>query len=200
VAALMLEQGVIALTSLKIEDPESVEALAEEEPPFLVRLPVRVRLACSLAQLMKVLGAMERVTPLIDVRALRLLTANPSPASGEGQTPQPPDAVGSSTPTQSAGSSQVPGRSLQGARQQAKGSGAEAERLEVELVIARYLVTEPSPEASTEEDHEASGQRGSGATRRSLGTTRPQASERGGASTQAGSRKVPRKEPAHAEE
>jgi len=152
VAALMLEHGVPALTSLKIEDPEPVEAPAEGESPFLGRLPVRVRLACSLAQLMKVLGAMERVTPLIDVRALRMLAANPPASSGEGQA-QPPD-DGGSTQTQSAGSSQAPGRSLRGAGQQTRGSNPEPERLEVELTVARYLVTEPSPEASAGDEDE----------------------------------------------
>ncbi|MDP3723256.1 MAG: GspMb/PilO family protein [Candidatus Omnitrophota bacterium] len=200
VATLMLEHGVPALTSLKIEDPEPVEAPAEEESPFLVRLPVRVRLACSLAQLMKVLGAMERVTPLIDVRALRMLAANPPSISGEGQARQPDDG-GGSTPAQSAGSSQAPKRSPQEPGSPPRGASPEPERLEVELTVARYLVTEPSPEASTDEEaHEASPQRGAGSPRRSSGSARPKTSEHGGPSTKAGSRKVPRKEPAHADE
>ena len=71
-AELILEQGVNALSSLKIDDPETVPA-AEGGEPFLTRLPVRVRLTSSLPQLLKVLGALERVHPLIDVRAIRVL-------------------------------------------------------------------------------------------------------------------------------
>lgn len=73
-AALMLQQGVSALTSFKVEDPEAVP---EEEggAPFLTRLPIRVRLTASLPQLMKILAALERATPMIDVRTVRVLTS-----------------------------------------------------------------------------------------------------------------------------
>lgn len=68
---IILQQGVAALTSLKVEDPEPVP---EEDGggPFLTRLPLRVRLTCSLPQLMKTLGALERATPLLDVRTVRV--------------------------------------------------------------------------------------------------------------------------------
>jgi len=71
-AALILQHGVKSLTSFKVEDPETV---SDEEQPgaFLLRLPVRIRVTCSLAQLMKVLGALERIKPVIDVRAVRIL-------------------------------------------------------------------------------------------------------------------------------
>ena len=77
-AQLILDQGVAALTSFKLEDPVSVpEARDEQEkdgevPPFLVRFPVRIRLTASLPQLMKIYAAIERVAPLIDVRAMRV--------------------------------------------------------------------------------------------------------------------------------
>ena len=98
-AELILEQGVNALASLKIDDPEAVPA-EEGGEPFLTRLPVRVRLTSSLPDLMKVLGALERVHPLIDVRAIRVL-----------------------------------------------GGGASGP-LEVELLLARYLVLAASPESA----------------------------------------------------
>lgn len=71
---LILEQGVTVLTSLKIEDPEPVPE-DQGVGTFLMRLPVRVRLTGSLAQLMKILGAFERTKPLIDVRMIRLVEA-----------------------------------------------------------------------------------------------------------------------------
>ena len=79
-AHLIFEQGVVALTSLKIEDPQPVPQ-PEEEEPFLTRLPVRVRMNASLPQAMKVLGAIQRATPLIDVVAVRVAPAAP-PAEG----------------------------------------------------------------------------------------------------------------------
>jgi hypothetical protein len=69
-AALIFEQGVSALTSFKIDDPQPVPQ-PEGEEPFLTRLPVRVRFNASLPQLLKVLGAIQRVTPLIDILAIR---------------------------------------------------------------------------------------------------------------------------------
>ena len=71
-AQLILDQGVTVLSSLKVEDPEMV---SEEggEATLLVRLPVRVRLAGSLPQLMKILGAIERARPFIDLREIRLV-------------------------------------------------------------------------------------------------------------------------------
>lgn len=70
--ALLLEQGVAALSSLKVEDPESVPE-EKGEGAFLSRLPVRVRLSCSLAQFAKILAAIERARPRIDVRAVHIV-------------------------------------------------------------------------------------------------------------------------------
>jgi hypothetical protein len=112
VATLVLEQGVTGLASLKVEDPESVP---EEggEAAFLIRLPVRLRFTATLSELMKVLAALERVDPLIDVRSIRAQTA----ASGSADAAEP---------------------------------AAGPETLDVDLVVARYLVLAPQ-EASTEE-------------------------------------------------
>ena len=70
-AELAFEYQVSALSSLKVEDPQPVSG-EEEEGPFVMRLPVRVRLTASLPQLMKILGAIEQKRPLIDVRSLRV--------------------------------------------------------------------------------------------------------------------------------
>jgi len=107
-AELILEQGVTDLASLKVEDPEPV---ADEDTggSFLMQLPVRIRMTATLPQIMSVLGAIHRVHPLIDVRAVRL-AASPVPESLDVEvlvarylivaaTPEPPpeaaDAAGS---------------------------------------------------------------------------------------------------------
>lgn len=74
---LVLEQGVIGLASLKIEDPETVPE-DEGEGPFLIRLPVRVRLTSSLPQLLRILAAIQRAEPFLDLRTLRM-TSSASP-------------------------------------------------------------------------------------------------------------------------
>ena len=70
-AELVFEHQVSALNSLKVEDPQPVSG-EEGEEPFVMRLPVRVRLTASLPQLVKILGAIEQKRPLIDVRSLRV--------------------------------------------------------------------------------------------------------------------------------
>ncbi len=71
-ATLFFEQGVSALASLKVEDPESVYE-SDGTTTLLVRVPVRVHVTASLAHLMKVLSALEHAKPLIDLRGLRVL-------------------------------------------------------------------------------------------------------------------------------
>ena len=104
-ASLILEQGVTGLVSLKIEDPEALPDKAGGGP-FLQRVPVRVKLTCSLSQLTKVLGAMQQVRPMTDVRTLRIASTSPS---------EPP------------------------------------EQLEVELLVARYVVLAAAPVVSSDE-------------------------------------------------
>lgn len=88
VAALVLEQGVSVLSSLKVEDPEAASG-PEGEGAFLMRLPVRVRLTGSLPQVMKVLGAVHRARPLIDVRSLRIALASSQVGAGAAQAGAP---------------------------------------------------------------------------------------------------------------
>jgi hypothetical protein len=76
---------VAALSSFKIEDPQTVPQ-PEGEEPFLIRLPVRVRLSASLPQLMKVLGVIQRADPLIDVLAIRIAPVS-LPAAGPEAPP-----------------------------------------------------------------------------------------------------------------
>jgi hypothetical protein len=104
---LIFEQGMTSFASLKVEDPESVPD-AEGSAAFLMRVPVRVQLKGSLSQLMKVLGALERARPLIDVRGVRVVTT------------------------------------------------ANADELEAELLLCRYLVTAAALEVSGDERQETS--------------------------------------------
>lgn len=119
-AALMFEQGVAALSSFKIEDAQPVPQPDDEAEPFLTRLPVRVRLHATLPQLMKVLGALQRVSPLVDVLVVR---AAPGGASNHlevelvlsrylvtAQTLEPPrdDDAASATPARGAKDRKAP--------------------------------------------------------------------------------------------
>ena len=79
---LLYEQGVEKIASVKIEDPTAM-AEREEAGAFLFQLPVRVRFTANLADLMKALGATERVRPLIDVLSLRVGTGTAAGAALE---------------------------------------------------------------------------------------------------------------------
>lgn len=71
VATLILEERVRALSSFKIEDLETVKE-DEGEGPLLTRLPVRVRLTSTLAQLVRLLLSIDEAKPLIETRAVRI--------------------------------------------------------------------------------------------------------------------------------
>lgn len=73
-ATLVVDQGVAALVSLKIDDPQPVRSAAGQEA-LLLQLPVRVRLTGTLPQLMKILAAVDRAAPLIDLNAVRIVSA-----------------------------------------------------------------------------------------------------------------------------
>ena len=72
-AAILFQPGVTSLTSYKVEDPETIPE-AEGDAAFLMRVPVRVRLTTTLPPLLKILADIERVKPLIELRAIRLTT------------------------------------------------------------------------------------------------------------------------------
>ena len=76
VAELMFQQHLQEIASFKLEDIEFVPG-PEGDQPFLVRLPIRVRLTGALAQIMKTLAALERTKPFIDLRGVRLNTKAP---------------------------------------------------------------------------------------------------------------------------
>jgi hypothetical protein len=106
---LMATAGVTHVESFKVEDPEAVMPSEGEEDVFLASLPVRIRMTCPLEVLTKVLGALDRANPLVDLQGLRMTAI-----SNEG--------------------------------------GEEAKDLAVELVVARYLVTEPKLPAASEDE------------------------------------------------
>ncbi|MCI0565045.1 MAG: type II secretion system protein M [Nitrososphaera sp.] len=70
-ARLILEQEISSLSSLKLEDPEAIPEQGGQRA-LLIRLPVRIRMTSSLAQLVRVLGALEKASPLIDVHNLNI--------------------------------------------------------------------------------------------------------------------------------
>jgi len=154
-ASLIFEQGVAQLTSLKVEDPQPVPQ-PEGATPFLTRLPVRVRLNASLPQLMKVLGAIQRETPLIDVLAIRIAPVTVQPAGT--------DAPSNGTTTADA---QLPA---------GQPAGGTPEALEVELLLSRYLVTAQT-QAPLSDVEQAAGSKGrpakSGPTKRPPKPTNP---------------------------
>ena len=71
-SALIMGQNITQLVSVKVEDPEIVAPLDDTQKPFLTRLPVRIHLTCSLDTLTKVLGVLDRASPLIDLQSVRL--------------------------------------------------------------------------------------------------------------------------------
>jgi len=78
---LVIAQGITKLSAVKVEDPQT---LAGSREPFLMRLPVRLRLSCSLETLTKVLGVLDRAKPMIDLQAMRLRLPAPS-ATGQAE-------------------------------------------------------------------------------------------------------------------
>ena len=70
--ALIFDQKVAEFASVKLEDPDT--SPETEDGLALTRLPIRVRVTCTLPQLMQGLKAVRAATPLIDVRELRIET------------------------------------------------------------------------------------------------------------------------------
>lgn len=137
-AELILEQGIPSLSSLKVEDPETVSD-EEDAGAFLIRLPVRVRFTGSLPHVLKVLGAIHRANPLIDARMLRILPTSLQ----SGSLPAAP----STQPNPPASTGQGRGNGVTRAGTKTPDSN----QLEVEFLLARYLiVTEASEPDSAE--------------------------------------------------
>ncbi|MBI1991723.1 MAG: hypothetical protein HYY90_04340 [Candidatus Omnitrophica bacterium] len=72
-ATLVFGQGVIGVSSVKLEDPEAV-ADEREVGVFLTRLPVRIRFTSSLPQFLHIVVAIAEREPLIDIRGLRIVS------------------------------------------------------------------------------------------------------------------------------
>ena len=103
---LMAVPGVAQVVSLKADDPQEVEPLQKGDESFLMRLPVRVRVQCSLEALGTLLSVWSHSTPVVELQEVHV---NHPPA----------------TPT-----------------------------LDVECVVARYVVTKPVLESATGQDEE----------------------------------------------
>lgn len=88
-AELIVPQGISKLASVKLEDPQTVAPAGEKAGVFLTRLPVRLRLTCSLDVVTKILGIVDRARPLIDLQSLRVETAEASPPPSTEEQPQP---------------------------------------------------------------------------------------------------------------
>lgn len=73
-AEALFRQEVAEVTSFKIEDPQLVPD--DTGAPFLIRVPVRVRLDSSLPQFISVLGALQQTTPVMDIRGVRIGTSD----------------------------------------------------------------------------------------------------------------------------
>ena len=74
-AKLVLAQGVSSVASVKVGDPQTVLE-RESETPFLLRLPVRIRLSASLPVVVKVLGALQHAKPIIELQGIRISTGS----------------------------------------------------------------------------------------------------------------------------
>ena len=94
-AELIIPQGISKLASVKVEDPQAVAPAGEKTGVFLTRLPVRLRLTCSLDVVAKILGIVDRARPLMDLQSLRVVTADTHPPQ-ETQDQSQPSALQSS--------------------------------------------------------------------------------------------------------
>ena len=137
---LMTVPGVLQIESFKIEDPQGVEPLGDEQDSFLTRLSVRVRLGCTLEAIPLVLNVIDRARPLVDLQSLVV-------------TPSRPEAkldVKSDTKAEAKPETKTEPVSVSGAAATAK---AKLDALDVELVVAHYLFT--PPRESTEQPRES---------------------------------------------
>jgi len=74
---LIFGQGVTALTSCKVEDPQPITEAAASRP-MLLRLPVRMRLTATLPVLLRLLSALQHARPIMSVSMLRMTAGGPT--------------------------------------------------------------------------------------------------------------------------
>lgn len=67
--------GLSQLQSFRVDDPQVVTPSGANQESFLTRLPVRVRLSCSLEALPKILVTLDRARPLMDLQDLRVASS-----------------------------------------------------------------------------------------------------------------------------
>ncbi|MBI3320167.1 MAG: hypothetical protein HYZ89_06235 [Candidatus Omnitrophica bacterium] len=88
-AELIVPQGISKLASVKLDDPQAVAPAGEKAGVFLTRLPVRLRLTCSLDVVAKILGIVDRARPLMDLQSLHVATAEAPPSQPTDNQPAP---------------------------------------------------------------------------------------------------------------
>ncbi|MBI3323745.1 MAG: hypothetical protein HYZ92_00505 [Candidatus Omnitrophica bacterium] len=161
-AELIIPQPISKMASVKLEDPQAV-ARSTDTDPFLTRLPVRLRVTCTLETLTKLLGLLDRMQPLTEFQAVRLrsLAADASAPSSSGTEAGKPVGLAERASHGAEADADTSASSVPVVETE---QGPGPDELEVELVLARYLafsteIDEPRPEPS--------GSRGSQPARRS---------------------------------
>jgi hypothetical protein len=71
VAKIVMADTASVLSSVKIEDPRPVPK-TDEEKNFLIRVPVRIRLSCSVKSLAGMLGSVEGMKPITSLDGVRV--------------------------------------------------------------------------------------------------------------------------------
>ncbi len=84
--------GISQVRSFKVDDPQPVPAVEGAES-FLVALPVRIRLTCSLQAVSRLLGVLDRATPAMDLAGVRIVTP-PTPPSSDAPAGPASEPVG----------------------------------------------------------------------------------------------------------
>ena len=134
-AELIVPQAISKLASVKLEDPQAASR-ASEKDPFLTRLPVRLRITCTLETLTKLLGLVDRMEPLTEFQALRMRSvASEGPVAATPSEAEQTSALGAAGQT-GEGASSAATPSAQSMEEKPSDG---PEELEVDLVLARYL-------------------------------------------------------------
>ncbi len=163
-ARVMLETpGVVSVTSFKVEDPQTIsETAATEAEPLVTRLPVRIRLRCSVEAVGRVLDGVARLRPLVDVVSLRIqipVAAAPAASAGGGNS-----------------SSIVQGTAGKGSDATASGAVlVSTKAIDVDLTVSRYLpVSAVEQAAAAEARKKKEPAHGTATARQSSGARRAQ--------------------------
>ncbi len=69
---IMALKGVTQVVSLKAEDPQELDAIQKGDEPFLMRVPVRVRVQGSIETMATLMALWTRAAPIVEVRELHV--------------------------------------------------------------------------------------------------------------------------------